>query len=496
MKLYLPYTNSSDTCRPVQDIGCINLVVGNYPSSYNLVFQEENRYNHIGKGNTLNITIGFNSDSIEVLDVVGESTTFTKIESTDIYQSIIYSALATELLWNKPSSGQKSLEIKYHGSTSYANFSITSFNYDEGWSEWQNQTSCINGNIIQNRNRIQYDSNYASCYTITYLSSDLWNNGESKNYWESRSQSCPPPCTPNLTNTSFSPWTNLGICKINDIQNQSRFRVQYDNNSCPNYNIQNQTVYEYNLTSCNYCSQSITNPQYTEWSQCVNNEINRTKYYLDYNYASCCALTNLESDCLIRTFAYQNITETKSCTLDSKPPRISRVAPLSNKFTNGSDFYIKYTEDNCKSVEVLINGQQLNDRNSSCNSGRNVEKFINLDLSDYNGQTIDYTFIVTDIAENEDSKTIKKVNVDTAIPKINSFETWISGRYRYFNISITETNLDEVTYSYYDSRGKLRDGRLCSRLRDGKCIAKITLSKNVIKVKVIDKAGNYVKRII
>ena len=178
--------------------------------------------------------------------------------------------------------------------------------------------------------------------------------------------------------------------------------------------------------------------------------------------------------------------------VDTTAPQISATKPISNKFTNRSNFYIRYTEENLKEIILSWNPNMTK---TTCSSGKNQECYFDINLSGFDGQIITYTFIVTDIAENTASKSVKKVNVDTAIPKINSFESWIFGRYRYFNISITESNLDEVTYSYYDSRGRLRDGRLCSRLRDGKCVGKVSLSgKNITQVKVIDKAGNYVEK--
>ena len=55
------------------------------------------------------------------------------------------------------------------------------------------------------------------------------------------------PCSQNLVNTSWSSWANLGTCN-NNIQNQYRFKVQYDSNNCGL--VQNQTFYEYQHYSC------------------------------------------------------------------------------------------------------------------------------------------------------------------------------------------------------------------------------------------------------
>ena len=176
------------------------------------------------------------------------------------------------------------------------------------FTEWQNQTNCMFGDYyIQNKSMVEFDSNYESCYAITNLPSDLWNNGQNKTHWEFRNQTC-DFCTPNITNTTWSEWSNMGSCSINDLQNQTRFLVQYDSNICGE--VQNQTYYESNLISCNYCSEDISNPIYTEWSACSEGIKTRTKYFIDNNYDSCCAITGLNSDCSINTPTYQNVTET------------------------------------------------------------------------------------------------------------------------------------------------------------------------------------------
>ena len=119
-----------------------------------------------------------------------------------------------------------------------------------------------------------------------------------------------PSCTPVLSNTSWTSWSNLGSCNIQDKQNQSRSRIQYDSNNCGT--ISNQTFYEYQQVACNYCSENI-NAFYTSWSSCINNNQTRTKYYSDLNYNSCCAITTLSSDCHINNGSYANLTEVQTC---------------------------------------------------------------------------------------------------------------------------------------------------------------------------------------
>ncbi|MBW2993363.1 hypothetical protein KY317_02215 [Candidatus Woesearchaeota archaeon] len=132
----------------------------------------------------------------------------------------------------------------------YCTYSIT----NSSWSEWQNQESCqINDTRLQNRTKTEYDANYAVCYSITNLLSDLWNNGN------------------------------------------------------------NNTYSDYQSTSCNYCTENITGPFNTS---CISNQL--TQYYVDINYALCCAVTNLSCDCVLNNGSYDN--QTFSCGTAPLPP--------------------------------------------------------------------------------------------------------------------------------------------------------------------------------
>ncbi|MCX6748920.1 MAG: hypothetical protein NT076_04920, partial [Candidatus Pacearchaeota archaeon] len=55
-------------------------------------------------------------------------------------------------------------------------------------------------------------------------------------------------------------------------------------------------------------------------------------------------------------------------------------------------------------------------------------------------------------------------------------------------------NLDEVFYTYTDSRGALKEKRLCSKLNDGRCVKKVSFSlgQHDLTLNVIDKASNLI----
>ncbi|MBU4308185.1 MAG: hypothetical protein KJ566_00110 [Nanoarchaeota archaeon] len=87
-------------------------------TSWTLNTIEEDRTGAKYSGDAINLTLGWDSSTtaeVEVSDVVGEEVTFAEIGSTKVERSFMYSALATEILWNKPSTGQKSVKLIYHG---------------------------------------------------------------------------------------------------------------------------------------------------------------------------------------------------------------------------------------------------------------------------------------------------------------------------------------------------------------------------------------------
>jgi len=81
-------------------------------------------------GDTINVTLGWDSSTTAEVEVTGVATsntdaTSTEIGDTDVWRDFTYSALATEILWNKPSSGQKSLKVMYHGDEVAASVYVT-----------------------------------------------------------------------------------------------------------------------------------------------------------------------------------------------------------------------------------------------------------------------------------------------------------------------------------------------------------------------------------
>lgn len=65
--------------------------------------------------------------------------------------------------------------------------------------------------------------------------------------------------------------------------------------------------------ACNFCSEDLW-AYYTAWSACSSEMENRTRYFIDRNFADCCDITHISSDCHILASPYnQNLTYRQPC---------------------------------------------------------------------------------------------------------------------------------------------------------------------------------------
>jgi len=138
LKVYLPVNatpaNGTYNTTPgyvLLDEYNVNWSTGHNGSVFYLVMEEESKDDAIGAGDQFNISIGWDSAAAgsketEVSDLVGEEATLAEIGSTDVWRSFMYSALATEFLFDKPTSGQQSIDIIYHGQEVSAKVYLTS----------------------------------------------------------------------------------------------------------------------------------------------------------------------------------------------------------------------------------------------------------------------------------------------------------------------------------------------------------------------------------
>ncbi|PIZ82075.1 hypothetical protein COX98_01165 [Candidatus Pacearchaeota archaeon CG_4_10_14_0_2_um_filter_30_11] len=132
--VYLPYLVSNSSTAQ----GGVNFttgldgpgVTGHNNASFYLVMKEEDQNENKYSGDWINATIGWDSSSTAVVEVSSIATsngdaTSTEIGSTDVWRDFTYSALATEILYNKPSGSQKSVKLIYHGDEVAANVYVT-----------------------------------------------------------------------------------------------------------------------------------------------------------------------------------------------------------------------------------------------------------------------------------------------------------------------------------------------------------------------------------
>jgi hypothetical protein len=180
-------------------------------------------------------------------------------------------------------------------------------------------------------------------------------------------------------------------------------------------------------------------------------------------------------------------------TVDTKDPRIYRVYPKRG-FSDGN-FEVQFKEAN--PVEVILH---YNNRSANLSIGDDCvlergkyicNKWVN--LSDYSVGEIEYWFEVIDIAGNKEESKPKSLNVDYAAPSVVDYTDYnVSYKYVYFEFNVTEENFDEAVYTYIDHRGRLKERRLCSRLKDGMCSKKKSFRRGnyTLTLQFIDGAGN------
>jgi hypothetical protein len=162
--------------------------------------------------------------------------------------------------------------------------------------DWSNVACSLDNKMNQSKNWTEYDENYDSCYVVTGLDSDLWNNGENKTYFEYKLVG------PTFQNTSWNDWTNIS-CLPDDKMNQSRNLTQFDIYGC----AINITFFEYNATEfCDFCTPVLTNTSWGDWT-------NYTECLPDNNQTQVRNLTQYDSNYCNETvnqtfYEYQNVT--------------------------------------------------------------------------------------------------------------------------------------------------------------------------------------------
>lgn len=193
----------------------------------------------------------------------------------------------------------------------------------------------------------------------------------------------------------------------------------------------------------------------------------------------------------------KNATVTRTFLIDSTKPQINMVSP-SGGFASGL-FNISFTEKNPVSLKLFY-GLSLSTQSksldlSTCtiNNGKYYCSTI-VDLSQYDGKTINYWFDLKDIANSDVTSRPISLQVDTTAPLINSLTYTLKGRTANLQLNVTEKNFASASYS--DSINPKMVSTFCSSLNKGICTKSLYLNPgtHILTLFVKDKAGNSASR--
>lgn len=174
--------------------------------------------------------------------------------------------------------------------------------------------------------------------------------------------------------------------------------------------------------------------------------------------------------------------------IDSKKPKIYQPSIRKMNYINGS-FIVNYDEENLKDVIVLYDDKIAVGEN--CSSGKNKICEIKVNLSDYDGKNIFYSYVISDLAGNTAQTKNISAEVDITPPKIEEPSYPVIGNYVYFRFNVTEKNFKDISF-FDNSDDNPKWKILCSVLKSGICEKEQRLSpgEHNITIRVMDKAGN------
>lgn len=179
--------------------------------------------------------------------------------------------------------------------------------------------------------------------------------------------------------------------------------------------------------------------------------------------------------------------------IDSKKPRVHKTWPRDGTYVQGTEFGIKYTESNLQEVRLKwtpsSTGVEQTEVLSSCLPGRAKQCSLHLDLSGYDGQTIQYYFELDDGVNIARSST-KSVYVDNTAPQPNITSptngALLNSRRVYLSVDILNNEPALLEYAVDGSGYR----RLCSGCTDYFGWKTLRDGFHILSVRATDKAGN------
>lgn len=207
-------------------------------------------------------------------------------------------------------------------------------------------------------------------------------------------------------------------------------------------------------------------------------------------------------------YAGNVVSETVYFLVDLTPPRIHDILPEDEDVITGSTFWVKYTEDNLKSIDlywrelpesgnpndgVITGGEPIPTIHkvplSYCQSGRRQECDIDIVLSDFDDSYIEYFFHVEDVADNAINSDMNTVRIDHMDPKVDIIlpieDSISSSRKLPFEVSISES-VELLEYSL--DGGRFR--RICRNCEDYEKLKRFKDGTHELLVRATDYAGN------
>lgn len=182
--------------------------------------------------------------------------------------------------------------------------------------------------------------------------------------------------------------------------------------------------------------------------------------------------------------------------IDSKKPKMGSVTPTEG-FSSGL-LGVSFEEANPVSLSVHYGNSVKGMRSQSLNVesdcelvGKNYRCEKQVNLADFDRESVEFWFEITDIAGNNAASKHSTVQVKITPPVIQRIEHSSNGKNVMLHIEIDEPFLEEVSYvDMNEPNGKEKS--LCTSLKSGACDKKTTLNdgEHDLKITVRDKAGN------